>query len=57
MIGGVLNLLFAFTVSRIEVLQGGCYVEGSSSPKCGGAVRRDDVRVSVCDGIGVDDDG
>ena len=41
--------------SRIEVLQGGCNMEDPLSSERATAVRRDDDRDSVCDGIGVDD--
>jgi len=38
----------------IEVLQGGCGMEGPSPSKRAAAVGRDNDRDSVCDGIGVD---
>ena len=42
------------TTSRTEVLQGGHDMEGPSSSERVAAVRCDDDRESVCDGIGVD---
>jgi hypothetical protein len=43
------------TVSRIEVLQGGCNMEGPSPSERIAAVGRDDDQGSVCNGIRVDE--
>ena len=42
------------TMSRTEVLQGGCGMECSLPSKCAASIRRDDDRGSIRDGIGVD---
>ena len=44
------------TVSRAEVLQGGCNMEGPSPPERVAAVGRDDDRESVRDDLGLDDE-
>ena len=40
---------------HIEILQGGCDMENTPPSECAAAVRRDNDRESVRDGIGVDD--
>ena len=41
-------------MSRVEVLQGGCDLENPPASKCPVADRSDHVRVSICDGLGLD---
>ena len=40
--------------SCVEVLQGGCDLESPPALKCPAANRRDHVRISICDGLGLD---
>ena len=52
--GGLVVFISEPTTSRLEVLQGSCDVEDASSSKRAAAVRCDDDRESVRDGIRVD---
>jgi len=41
-------------LTLVEVLQGGCDLEGSPPSKRAAAAGSDNGRISLCDGIGVD---